>query len=90
MEKDKILLITFPNNSRQLKKIINQILYKKLAKTIKRVNYTKSYKLVENKVQKKEEKLLFIISEKDKELEIKKFINEKIPESKILPLKNYM
>ncbi len=72
-----LLLINYSNNSRDLKKIINQILKKNLANEVKRLNYVKSYKLIDNKVTKREEKLVLVDTEEDKLQEIRKIFKNK-------------
>lgn len=72
-----LLLTTYENNSRQLKKNIIMLLKKKLATNIKRINYVKSYNLdSEWKISQEEEKLLLIKYEKDTEQELIEMLNK--------------
>lgn len=55
-----ILITTYPNNSRQLKRFIVWILKQWLAKCINRINYVKSFYIWEWKSKQEEEKILII------------------------------
>lgn len=61
-----IVITTYPNNWRNLKRLIIQLLKQKLAACIQRVNYVKSYYLREGKIKQDEEKLLLIKTSSDK------------------------
>ncbi|MDR2541784.1 MAG: hypothetical protein LBD11_08880 [Candidatus Peribacteria bacterium] len=78
------MLISFPNDGRKLKKLITGVLKAKLALEIKRMNYLQSYTLVENTVEKKEEKLLWIKT--DQVEKVSAFLQKSFPEAVILSL----
>ncbi len=62
-----LLLTTYPNNSRQLKKFIIWLINSNLAKCINKINYVKSFYKREWKLKKEEEKILLIkFQEKNK------------------------
>lgn len=79
MNEPLIVLTTYPNNSRQLKKFITEILKSWLAKCINRFNYVKSYFLREWELQKEEEKVLLIKTNTDKKEKLEKKIKDKHP-----------
>lgn len=75
----KILLSTYPNKPRELKKFIMMLVWSKLAKCVSVVNYMKSYYFWEWKIQKSQEKLL-IIKTSDSNIEkLKKMIEKNHP-----------
>ncbi len=74
-----ILLTTYPNKPRELKKFIIAILKQWLAKCINRVNYVKSYYIWEWKIVKDEEKLLVIKTSEDKKEKLEKRIKKNHP-----------
>lgn len=84
----KIVLTTYPNKPKELKKFILQILWKRLAKCINRINYMKSYYFFEWKINTDEEKLVIIKTTDDKIESLKNFIENnhpyKIPEIVII------
>lgn len=58
----------YPNDGRGLKRLITILLKKKLINSMEVINYGKHYKLVENKIQKLEQKyLIFQLSLSQKE-----------------------
>jgi len=62
-----MFLVSYPNDWRKLRYLINEILKSWSANEVKRINYVKSYKLVDWKITKQEEKVLLIyFSEKQK------------------------
>ncbi len=74
-----ILLTTYPNKPRELKKFIIAILKQWLAKCINRINYIKSYYIWEWKIVKDEEKLLVIKTSEDKKEKLEKRIKKNHP-----------
>jgi len=75
----RILITTYPNKPRQLKKFIMAILKQGLAKCINRVNYVKSYYIWEGKIVKDEEKLLIIKTSDDKKQALQDWIKKNHP-----------
>lgn len=74
-----LLLTTYPNDSRKMKKFILGILKQNLAKCISRLNYMKSYYIWENELKQENEiQLLIKLPEENKE-KIEKFINKTHP-----------
>lgn len=55
-----LLIMTYTNNSRQLKKIITELLYKWIAEKVHKINYSKSYQIVNWKINIQEEKILLL------------------------------
>lgn len=74
-----ILMTTFPNKPRDLKKFIMIILNKWLAKCINRINYVKSYYIREGKVQNNEEKILLIKTTLQNKTKLEEFIKKNHP-----------
>lgn len=74
-----IIKTTFPNKPRQLKNFMMNILGKKLAVCINRLNYVKSYYLWEGKIQKSEEKIILIKTREDKKDALIKHIEKNHP-----------
>lgn len=72
----KLLLTSYPNDGRKLRQFLTALLKKKLIISAKVMNYAKSYTLVEGKIQKEEEKLIFIKFSKEKESEVLNFIKK--------------
>jgi uncharacterized protein involved in tolerance to divalent cations len=73
------MLLLFPNDGRKLRKLILGLLKAKLATEIKRLNYVQSYTLVNEHIEKKEEKLIVIQTEhKEKVLA---FLQKSFPEA---------
>jgi uncharacterized protein involved in tolerance to divalent cations len=73
------MLFTFPNDWRKLKKLITWLLKAHLATEIKRINYLQSYTLQENKIVKKEEKLIAITTTQPEK--VTAFLAKQFPES---------
>ena len=67
-------ICTFIGTGRELKKLINIMLKKKIAYNIKRINYVKDYKLVDNQIVKTEEKIVYIWT--DNEEKLKEFLDK--------------
>ncbi|OIN92008.1 hypothetical protein AUJ42_01070, partial [Candidatus Collierbacteria bacterium CG1_02_44_10] len=74
-----VLLMTYPNDGRNLQRLIAAILKQGLAKCINRVNYMKSYYLREGKIKREEEKLLLIKTTDDKKERLIAFIKKQHP-----------
>ena len=74
------MLRTFPPDWRKLKKLITGLLKAQLATEIKRMNYIQSYRLKENQIEKKEEKLLYIQTTQPEKITI--FLQKNFPEAK--------
>lgn len=55
-----LLIMTYSNNSRQLKKIITELLFKWIVNSIHKINYSKSYKIDKWKLIINEEKIIII------------------------------
>ena len=76
------MLLTFPNDWRKLRKLITWLLKAQLATEIKRLNYTQSYTLTNNKIEKKEEKLLYIQTHHPEK--VQNFLTKSFPDAKPL------
>lgn len=74
-----ILLTTYPNDGRTLKRLITAILKQWLAKCIQRVNYVKSYYIREGAIKKDEEKLLIIKTTVDLKEKLANFLIQQHP-----------
>ena len=76
--------LIYPNDSRKLRQLITWLLKSWLAQEVQRMNYIKSYTLVDNKVSKQEIKLLEIIHPEANTEKIQKLIAKNRPEAKII------
>lgn len=74
-----ILMTTYPNKPRELKKFIMAILGKWLAKCINKINYVKSFYMREWKIKKDEEKILIIKTSVQNQDKLEKFIKTSHP-----------
>lgn len=74
-----LLLITYPNNSRELKRFITAILKQGLAKCINKINYVKSYYIWEDKIKNEQEQILLIKSNTKHKEKLEKFIKKAHP-----------
>lgn len=77
------MFISCDNDWRKIRYFITALLKSWITTKIKKLNYIKSYEIIEGKILKKEEKLLRI----DKVIDEKKIaaiINKTLPEAKIL------
>lgn len=74
-----IVITNYPNKPRELKKLIIIILKKWLAKCINRINYMKSYYLLEGKIQIDEEKMVMIKTTVEKKEALIAFIKANHP-----------
>lgn len=70
--------IFFPSDWRKLKNLMVALLKSGLASEVKRFNYIKSYKLVDWKLVKEEQKLL-LIAWNDNKAKIESFIKKQYP-----------
>ena len=75
----KIILTTYPNKPKELKKFIMILLGSKLTNCISKINYIKSYYFWEWKLERNEEKLLLIKINDDNLEKPKKLIEKKHP-----------
>ncbi|MCX6824314.1 MAG: hypothetical protein NT085_04255 [candidate division SR1 bacterium] len=66
-----MLIFFYKNDGRKLKQIITGLLKSGAATKIRRINYAQSYTLLDNKIQKTEEKAVFIeyVPENEKKIE---------------------
>ncbi|MFA5748330.1 MAG: hypothetical protein WC872_04455 [Candidatus Absconditabacterales bacterium] len=82
------MIVSFNNDGRKLKQMIIQLLKSGLVKEIKRINYVKSYKIVESKVISNQEKIIWIdlkLENKDKVLKvIEKFGGKVVGEGELM------
>jgi len=74
------ILINFPNDGKQIRKFITALLKSQTATEIKRLNYISSYTLIDQKIKKKEEKLLVIFFQAEKETKLKNLIKKLHPD----------
>ncbi len=73
-----MVVASCPSDGRKLRYLINWLLKSWLVQEIKRINYVKSYRIVEKNIKKQEEKLLVIIWPDNEK--IKQFIQKQRPE----------
>jgi hypothetical protein len=55
-----------------------------LAQEVRRMNYIKSYRLVDGKIQKAEEKILWVSHKKEDTERLRKFLEKNCKEAKII------
>ena len=60
------LIVSYPNDGRQLKRLITMLLKSWNVIQVQRFNYVKSYTLHEGKIKQEEQKLLIIKTSEDK------------------------
>lgn len=78
------MFICFPNDWRKLKNVIMAILKSWLATQVKRLNYVKSYVLVDKKILRQDEKVLRLdLPDWDKN-KLKNILEKTFPDYKIL------
>ncbi len=77
------MFISCPNDWRKIRYLITAILKSWLTTHIKKLNYIKSYEIIEDKISKKEENLLRIAKISD-ENKLKIILNKMLPEATIL------
>jgi len=85
-----MLVISYPNDGRKLRYFINVLLKSRLATEIKRFNYVKSYKIVDKKIVKFEEKILLILFDKEKKDKLVTMIKKQHPEKEDLYFIKYL
>lgn len=73
-----MILANCPSDWRKLRYLISWLLKSWIAQEIKRMNYIKSYRLVEKTIEKQEEKILIITWSDDEK--IKQFVKKQRPE----------
>lgn len=76
--------ILYPNNGRKLKHMITWLLKSWLATKIQRINYVKSYTLIDKKIVSEEHKLVDIFYKPEDQEKIKNMIKKTRPEARIL------
>ncbi len=74
----------YPNNWRKLKHMITWLLKSWLVQEVQRMNYIKSYILVDNKVKSEEIKLVELFHKPEDQEKIEKMISKVRPEAKIV------
>lgn len=72
-----LLIMTYSNNSRHLKKIITELLYKWIAQNIHKINYSKSYKIVNWKLEIQEEKIILVQTSNNNYAKLIQILKEK-------------
>jgi len=76
--------ITFPNDGRKLRKLITGLLKSQLVSEVKRLNYVQSYRLIDERIEKSEEKLLRLHTEQEDK--VKAFLEKNFSEAKLFTL----
>ena len=76
--------LIYPDTGRKLRQLITWLLKSGLSQEIRRMNYVKSYRLVDGKIQKAEEKILRIDHKKEDTEKLKKFLEKNCKEGKIV------
>ena len=71
-----MLIFFYKNDGRKLKQIITWLLKSWAATKIRRINYTQSYTLHDNKIQKKEEKAVIIEYTSDNKAKIESLLKK--------------
>ena len=74
-----LLLTTYPNKPRDLKKFILWLIKSGMAACVQRVNYVKSYYMREWKLKQEEEKILLIKCSKDNKEKIETYFAKNHP-----------
>lgn len=77
------MFISCTNDWRKIRHLITALLKSWITTEIKKINYIKSYEIIEGKISKKEEKLLRIDNIKDQK-KLEAIINKMLPEAKII------
>lgn len=77
------MFISCNNDWRKIRYFITALLKSWITTEIKKINYIKSYEIIEGKISKKEEKLLRIDNIKDQK-KLEAIINKMLPEAKII------
>ena len=76
--------LIYPNNGRKLKQMITGLLKSWLVQEVQRMNYIKSYVLVDNKIKAEEIKLIELFYKPEQQEKIEKMLNKTWPEAKIV------
>ncbi len=76
--------LIYPNNGRKLKQMITWLLKSWLVQEVQRINYIKSYILVDNKIKPEEIKLIELFHKPEQAEKIEKMIAKNRPEAKIV------
>ena len=71
-----MFLISYPNDWRKLRYLINEILKSWSANEVKRINYSKSYKLNEWKISKQDEKILLISFQENQKAKLESLLKK--------------
>jgi periplasmic divalent cation tolerance protein len=77
----RVILVSYPNDGRQLKRLITALLKSGAAKCIQRFNYVKSYYMREGKMKQEEEKILLIKTTEDKLAKLQEILTKNHPYS---------
>lgn len=77
------MFISCTNDWRKIRHLITALLKSWVTNEIKKINYIKSYEIIEGKISKKEEKLLRIDKVTD-EKKLEAILNKTIPDAKII------
>lgn len=75
----KIVTVVYPNDGRNLKRLIIGVLKQKLATCVQRINYMKSYTLHEWKIVKCEEKVVIMKTTSDRVEKLVNFVQKQHP-----------
>lgn len=76
--------LNYPNNGRKLKQMITGLLKSWLVQEVQRINYIRSYVLVDNKIKPEEIKLIELFHKPEHQEKIEKMISKNWPEAKIV------
>ena len=68
--------LLYPNDGRQLRRVVTAILKKWLASEVRSVQYVNTYTLVENKVQKIMQKQLTIVTTQENKEKVIEFVKK--------------
>lgn len=76
--------LIYPNNGRKLRQMITWLLKSWLVQEVQRMNYIKSYILVDNKIKLEEVKLIELFHKPEQADKIEKMISKNRPEARII------
>jgi len=76
--------LIYPNNGRKLKQLITWLLKSWLVTEVQRINYVKSYSLIDNKIKSEEIKLVELFHAPENKEKIERMINKNRPETKFM------
>ncbi|MBP7848478.1 divalent-cation tolerance protein CutA [Patescibacteria group bacterium] len=79
MNSARIVMTTYPNEGRHLKRLIVAILKQNLGACVQRINYVKAYYVREGEIKKTEEKILLIKTTADKQAKLIEFLKKQHP-----------